>query len=575
MDPLFSRMMNRYTKPMNPVIMEGMVTSSLKDLEEYLDIQIRSVCQGLPSCLKYIELRRCSSQEEYEENTRIRGTHRSFDLAPSSVYLVKLLFEFTEQNGTVHLLNRFLYLPFVGRAGIMQISGSKYHIVPVLSDKVFTPNRNSIFVRLTQDRNNMFRMYNTILMNGRRETRYVVWAVIYRSPEARKAGSTANKSHTLLIHYLFGKYGFTGAFKRYAGTVPEYGNGDDINTEKYPEKDWIIVESTGKSPVTCFDAVYRPTKIKLAVRKTDWSPEMEALIFGFYYVVDHFPDRFSTESLYEDNIDGDGVITKKKANPRVEQRHTVLTTYLDDIALWRILLGLIILGRAGNTRGEQTLYMDITEHFESLDAYLDTVSQEKLRQKGLILENYYDLLAHIGVHFNEMVQDGVESGLSVYGKNLEVLSYILYDILYDLTSMKFSLIKAENRRPITKKDVTENLAMFVKTGKIFGMNSGKIMVKALSYSGDHIYPGITAVIAEQENRAGAASDQTSRVTVGPQHRIDLSMVTVGSVLNLPKANPTPLARINPWVTIDHDTGTVIPNPELQDLIEENKPYFKF
>lgn len=572
MNPLFSRMTKRYTPPMNRRIMDGMATSSLKHIEVYLDSQIRSVCQGLPSCLRYVGYERCTSQEEYEEITRLRSNRRIFDLAQSSVYLVKYYFVFTDQLGKEHPITRFIYLPFVSRAGILSVSGSKYHIVPVLSDKVFTPGRDSVFVRLTQDRNNMFRMYNTIILNGRRETRYVAWATIYRSPEARRISSNTKRSRTLLVHYLFGKYGFTGAFKRYAGTVPIYGYETDITPEKYPPDEWVICESTKLKSLACFDKHYQPTKIRLAVKRSEWTLEVETLVFGFYYVVDHFPERFEPRRFHGDVVDNDGVVSPASGGQSEDDRKRILASYLDDRSLWMILIGIIVFGP---TRGENILYKDISEHFESLDAYLDTVSQEKLREKGLELENYYDLLAYLSVHFNTMVQEGSETSQNVYGKNLEILSYVLYDILYGFTNMKFSLNKAANRRPLSLKDVTANLQQFVKMGEIFKIRSGKILTKAVSYSGDHMYPGITAVIAEQESRAGGAQGQTNRTVVGPQHRIDLSMVPTGSVLNLPKANPVPLARVNPWITVDEATGTVYPNPELEDLINRNRSFFKF
>lgn len=572
MNPLFTRMTKKYTPVMNRRIMEGMAVESLKYIEEQLDSQIRSVCQGLPSCLQYIGYERCTSQEEYEEITRLRANRRTFDLAHSSVYLVKYFFVFTDQLGKEHPIVRHIYLPFVGQAGILSISGSKYHIVPVLSDKVFTPGNDSVFVRLTQDRNNMFRTYNTIMINDRRETRYVAWATIYRSPEARRAGTSVKKPRTLLVHYLFGKYGFTKAFQRYTGAVPIYGYDIDITPEKYPADEWMICQSTRRKPDTCMEKYYRPSRIRLAIRRSDWSQEMETMVFGFFYVIDHFPDRFEPQRMMSgDVVDGDGVIHDDTIANTEEERRRILASYLDDLSLWMILIGIIVFG---SLRGENTLYKDIAEHFESLDAYLDTEAQKKLSEKGIVLENYYDLLNHISVHFNEMIQEGNDSGLNVYGKNLEILSYVLYDILYGFTTMKFSLNKAANRRPLSLKDVTANLQQYVKMGEIFKIHTGKIITKAVSYSGDHMYPGITAVIAEQENRAGAARGQTNRTVVGAQHRIDLSMVTVGSVLNLPKSNPTPVARINPWVTIDEKTGTVLPHPKFEDLISRNRPLFK-
>jgi len=552
--------------------MEGMAMTSMECLEERLDSQIRSICQGLPSCLKYVGYERCTPDEEFEEITRLRSNRRMFDLAESSVYMIKCFFIFTDPLGKEHEITRFLYLPFVDQAGIISISGSKHHIIPVLYDKVFTPGLDSIFVRLAQDRNNMFRMYNTVVVDGKRETRYVAWAVIYRSPEARKSKSTVKRTRTLLTHYLFGKYGFTGAFERYAKAIPEYGYEDQITPENYPPSEWMIFQSTKRAPDTYQGRHYQPNLIRLAVRRSEYTPEMEALIFGFFYVTDHYPDRFMPRRLNKEVVDSDGVVHVSDALKSSAEMKAELGRFINDTSLWIILIGVIVLG---DLQGEHILHREISEHFEFLDACLDDVARMKLAEKNIYLENYYDMLCYLAVHFNEMIQESNVAGLNVYGKNLEIVSCILYDIIYGFTSMKFSLNKAANRRPLSLKDVTSNLQQFVKMGEIFKIHTGKIITKSVSYSGDHMYPGITAVIAEQEDRAGATRGQTSRVVVGPQQRIDLSMITIGSVLNLPKSNPTPLARINPWANVDDATGTVLPSPKLEPLIAKNRPYFKF
>lgn len=535
-------MTKRYMPPMNREIMEGMAISSMRFLEEYLDAQIRSVCDGLPECVKYLSYERCTPEEEFQEITKVRNNRRSFDLAKSSVYLVKYHFEFTDQMNNTHQITRYIFLPFVNHAGIMHIGGTQYHIIPVLSDKVFTPGRDSIFVRLMQDRNNMFRIYHTLLIDGKRESKYVVWAVIYRGEikDARITHTTNAK--TTLSHYLFGKYGFSETFKRYAGSVPVVG-GEEINHQNYPEKDWIICESTGVKPLTCTDRLYQKSPIKLAVRRSAWSESMETLVVGFYYIIDHFPTRFQP-----------------------------IAKHLDMSSEWKIMIGFI---RFSAQYGEDKLHREIVEHYETVDGYLDTVAKNKLAEEGILLENYYDLLHHIQVNFGNMVKENETNGLSVYGKTLEVLSYLLYDILYGFVMVKFRLCKIMSRKKmLTLKDVTENFHRRVRMGAVFRLSSGKIITEAVSYSGDNIYPKITAIIAEQENRAGANRGTSDRVVVGPQHRIDLSMVTVGSVLNLPKSNATPLARINPWVTLDPRTGTVIPNPKFEKLLEENYPLFK-
>ena len=46
------------------------------------------------------------------------------------------------------------------------------------------------------------------------------------------------------------------------------------------------------------------------------------------------------------------------------------------------------------------------------------------------------------------------------------------------------------------------------------------------------------------------------------------MATTGSILGLPKKNPTPLVRLNPYVRVDDNTGTVLSHPHLEELIKE-------
>lgn len=565
MNPLFSRMLKRYTKPMNADVMNGLAVEKLKYIEEHLDSQFRSICQGLPDCLVYEGLARCSPQEEYEEVTRPKNNRRNFDLAKNSFYMVKLFFTFTDKLGKKTPITQYMYLPYTEEAGIISIYGSEFHLIPVLSDKVFTPSENSIFVRLTQDKNIMMRAYNTILVDDKRLTKNVAWATIYRSPDAKRSEKGPK---TLLVHYLFAKYGFEGVFLRYGGNLPVVGLGDDITKEKYPPSDWVICKSTQRAPESCFEKFYRPTNVRLSIRREDWNKQMETLVYGFFYVVDHFPDRF--EPRTQETIDEDGVVVKNDESTP-EQRHAQLRRYLNDLALWKILIGVIV---QDASRSESALYRDMTEHFESLDAYLDAEAKKKLAEKSIFIENYYDLLNYISVNFNQMIQEGNEAGLNVYGKNLEILSYVLYDVFYNLTRMKFQINKTAKRRPLTIKDITSNFQRYLPPTRVFSIRSGKIITKAVSYSGDHKYPGITSVIVEQESRAGGERGKNSRTVVGRQHHLDLSMVTVGSVLNLPKANPTPLARVNMYVTLDKETGTVLPNPDYNWLIEQNKQYFK-
>lgn len=534
-----SRMMKPYVPPMNRDVMDGFGIHFMNAIEEYLDEHIKSVSVGLPECIKYEDYERCTPQEEFDEATKPRTNMRRFDLASSSIYMVKYYFTFTEPNGKKHIIPRHIYLPFVTDAGIMYLGGTSYQLVRVLSDLVFTPGHGTVFVRLTRDKNIVKRTYHTFVMDERKETRYVTYCTIYRNPSDQKEQKTT-KAETTLTHYILAKYGFSETFKRYCGFVPVIG-GTEITEETYPASDWIICRSTKIPPTGYIEKYYHGSDIRLAIPRNMWSMNVEGLVAGFYYVVDHFPHRFQPD-----------------------------LHYLDDVSLWKILIGHIVL--SGNY-GEQRLHAKISEHFESLDNYLDIVVKKKLEEMGIHLENYYDLLNYIIVHCNEMILRKGNNGLSVYGKHLEVLYYVLFEIISGFVTLNFRLNKMANRKPLNFKDVTENFNRRMRLGAVFKLQSENAAIEPVNSVGDHKYPKITSVVNDQENTSTSKRKKKAHVIVSRRHHLDLSMIQMGSVLNFPKSTPTPIVRINPWAVIDPDTGMVRPNPKLEKLFEENRPLF--
>lgn len=534
-----SQAMAPYVAPMNREVMDGFGIRFMNDIEQYLDENIKSVSVGLPRCIRYDGYERCTPQEEFEEATKPRNNTRRFDLAKSSIYMVKYFFVFTDANGKEFRIPRHIYLPYVTDAGIMYLGGTRYQVVRVLSDSVFTPGHGTIFVRLTRDKNIVKRTYHTFIIDEKRETRYVTWCTIYRNPPDQKEQRTT-RAMTTLAHYIFAKFGFTETFRRYCGFVPVVG-GEEITEDTYPSSDWVICRSTKLPPSGFIEKFYHGTTIRLAIPRNQWTPNVEGLISGFYYVVDHFPSRFQ---------------------PKKE--------YLDDVSLWKILIGHIVL--SGNN-SEQRLHSKISEHFESLDNYLDVVIKKKLEDQGIYLNDYYDLLNYIISHCNEMILQKGNNGLSVYGKHLEVLYYVLFDIISGFVTLNFRLNKQQNQRPLNYKDVTENFNRRMRMGAVFDLQSENAAVEPVNSVGDHKYLKITSVVNDQENTTTSKRKKKSHVTVGRKHHLDLSMVEFGSVLNFPKSTPTPIVRINPWANIDAKTGMVKPNPKFEALMEENRPFF--
>lgn len=540
--------MNRFNKALidrivprpNREIMEGLACHYLPQAEAYLDSVMRSASKGFPAGLEYVGYERCTPSEAFHELSRPKNNKRTFDLARSDLYLVKYLFRF---NGN-DLPPRYMQLPFVLPGGLMHLGGSLFHVSPVMTDKVISPGMNSVFVRLLRDKVNFERCLHTITANGVSETVQVVWSRLHRKPNGVNKLPATTKANTSAVHYLLAKFGFTEMFKRFVGFVPEIGE-DELNESTRPISHYVIVESSGVKPKTFVGEFYESTRIRVVVPKERWNAEVQALVAGFFYVVDHFPSR-------------------------------IKPSYVDNISTWMVLLGNIIFS---GSYGSGRLHDSIKEHYNSLDQYVDSIVVKDLKTLGHDVDDFYSLLFLIIKNFNQWIVDSQENATSLFGKTLEVLYYVLYDITSAIFKTNFRLNKLANKKKmITDKEIIETMNKQLKKGVIFGLSRANIAVTSVSYSGDNMYPKITAVVAQQQASTGATRGRKARTVIDSTKRADASFLEAGSVLFLSKSNATPAVRANMFMNLDLNTGQIQPKPKFEALrknitqrLRENTP----
>jgi hypothetical protein len=527
MDTLFARLIDKHTPKVNPMVMDGIACTYMKSIEQYIDRVFRSASKSFPSSFKYLGYQRCTPVEEFEETSKIRNNKRVFDMAKSDLYLIKCFFSFMDEP----LPPKYIYLPFVRDAATLYLGGSLYHVTPVLSDKVISPGFDSVFIRLLRDKMMFKRCYHTIVVNGERETITVVWSQIHRKTTNNTKAGITTKANTTIVHYLFAKYGFKETFIKYCGFEPIVGNSDTINSENYPSDKWIICESSCVKPKTYIFKTYEPNLLRVAIPIEHWNNMSKSLMSGFWYTVDHFPNRFRVG--YENNTD-----------------------------LWMILLGHIVFSGA---YGENKLYASISDHFMSLDDYVDTIIIERLAEAGYVIDNFYDLLALLTDKFNDFILDNDNTALSMYGKSLEVLYYMMYDITSGIFNVNFRLSKLASKKELTKNDIIGVLNKNLRPRAIMNLVAGTIILESVSYSGDHKYPKMTSRIQEQESMPRSTRSKNKKSTLGQDKYFEISMSEAGSMLFLSKSNPTPTNRLNCFCMIDAATATIIPNPKFEEL----------
>lgn len=527
MDRLFDHIHNKHTPKLNRAVCDGVAVEHMRSIEGYIDRIIRCAEEGFPEGLKYIDYERCTPQEEYNEVTRKRNNRRSFDLSRSDVYMVRYHFSFDGEE----LFPLFLYLPFVSDGGLIRLRGSLYSISPVLADKAISVGQNSLFIPLTRDKLTFKRLIQHYYVNGKQENTYVIWSTVYHRSERslRNAGKPTIKMESSLAHYLFCKYGLTRTFAQFADAEVVVGDETTITEQTHPQSEWFICSSTGIKPRGLARGAYTGSGIRLAVRTKEWSQTVAGLVGGFFYIVDHFPER-------------------------------VLPEYVDNERLWKILLGHVIFA---SHVSEGKLAEDIETHMISLDEYIDRMARDNLADDGVYVTNVFELFAHVIETFAVRVMASGDDIGSMYGKRLTVLRYVSEPIIRGIFGFMYRLRSA--KKPVTKEDIQKNLKM-IPTELILSINYEHGEVKPIASPSDNKIFNITSNVVPQTSSKSGARASTKSTLVDPSKFLHASIAEVGSFSHQPKSEPTGRSKLNPCVRTEPD-GLIVRDPDKISLID--------
>ena len=518
MDKFTAKLQADVTPKINPLLGNGLAVEHLKRIDEFIDEIFRMASRSYPPGIKYMGFKRCPPDRAFDEITKRKNNQpQQYDVALSYMKMNEYYFDVGGK-----MITRYMQVPFCGPAGTIYIGGSRMNIFPVLSDRVISVGVSNIFVRLLRARVTFERNVFRYVADDEVETVQVVHSQIYhRNPKVRKLKRTVS-ANCSLMHYLFCKYGFTETFEKYGGTVPIVGYGGEINDTKYPPDEWIICRTTGLAPAGTGRQYWEKTDIRLAVRRDKYTPMVKNMIGGFFYVCEYFPTL-------------------------------MIPDYIDSLHRWKVLMGHIIFS---GTIGAGKLHDDIDDHIKSLDEYLDSLVKDQLKNIGIHVEDFYDLMALIVEKYDTWIIENADKVNSMHGKELNVLYYLCFDITSEIFKMMFKLRAAyKSKGEITVKVATDIMNATIKTGKAFKINRDHGEVSSVSYSGDNKAFKITQTLVPQSgsNRVGSKKDRA--VIDDPTKALHISIAEVGSHSNIPKSDPSGHARLNLTQEINPDGST--------------------
>jgi len=558
MDPTFIALREKVIPKFNRTIADGVAMAQMKNALSYIDQVWKSVSREFPEGLVYLGFERCLPTEEYKEgarkillsrnsrrlDTKLKKTPKLyFDLARSDVYLVKYFFRYKGED----LTPKYLYMPFVSRGGLIYIAGSRFAVSPILHDIIISPDDTSVFARLLCTKFTFKRLDYTYNQDNKNKVVRVVWSSIYYMKEQENDKTVSMV--TCLAHYLFCRFGVRGTFDKYLGVDHVLGT-DDINVSNYPIDDWVICESRGIKPSRNVSLDYVKPKIKIAIRRNQVDQHVESLVGALFYLLDHFPKRLVLKDI-------------------------------DNVWLWKVLMGHILW--SGNYN-EGLLHDKICDHFKSIDQYLDSISQKKLADIDIHVNDTYDFFMHVIRNVNNWILRDHDKTSTMYGKELMVLNDLLYLITHSIVATNFALQTASRRfindpnRPLSIKTIEETFKKNLKPGPVFKITSECSGVSSFSVPGDNMAFKLTSLLVPQNSaiKGKDASKRAGRRDAGSQSSnklLDASIAEIGGFMNVQKKAPSGRTRLNVYASITSDYVTK-PSDKFKDLIERTQDKIK-
>ena len=519
----FAGMIKDHSPKFNREVVEGLTYHRLKYAVEYIDQFIRYSCESKTQThLKYLGYKQLTPQEEmrgiFNKTSKV-----TYDIAENDIYLVEFYFQYGDHPD---ILKHQFYIPFANRGNVIHFSGNRFLVMPTLADKVISVGDHGIFINIVTAKYNFGRLLYSIMVDNRYRSVTVVHTELYKNPSKKVPDTT--KANTTVIHYLLANYGYSKTMELLLGFVPQA-------VYDYEGVDKTVISSSGVPPRGYIQDknLYKGSGIKFLVDKDRYNEKAGYVLGNVLYVIDHFPAAISIADL-------------------------------DDIQMWRRLLAEII--HSGN-HGLAYLHEKISTHYNDLNSSFDTNTIRKLRDIDVTSKTLIELLLVIFDKYNSWIMQADTRSL-YHRKTLEVESFVLKDLTSAITRIVLDINKEELRidgRQLEEKAVDKIFKAFFKTRIIYMLKKESHYVTSVEYSGDHLYPKNTSMINEQESNP--VSLRKTESTVSEKKKLVASMATVGSVLGLSKTNPTPLARINPYITIDPELGTVLPNPRWDSIIQ--------
>lgn len=548
----------------SPTVMNGCVEEICKTLPEWLDgifkCSIASLKPGID--LKYTGYTFLTPEEVHARRFGSSSSKDQYDLSHSDTYYIKFNFTFNGKE-LPHNVG-VLHLPYGRPGNLMMISGTRYNVIPVLSDTIISPDSKQIFIRLFKDKLTFKHDSTNIVFNGEKTECILVWLEVMKNID--KKGPWGSPLSCISL-YLLGKYGFTETVNTYfrenvQGLMSRKFKLSDviIRTHRDPslEEKYNYFASTKNKPKNFkipADGSYTPTDIHIYIHKdVPITSFIENFVAGLIYSIEIMP--YELEELVM----------------HIEENQIV-----KEIRTWRFILGGI--AYKGKNVSSDKKIKDINEHFNSVEYYIDdnirSVMKLNSDLKKSRFNNFFDLVYYILDNYSKLTLSSKTYNSDITHRYIDLKYYLCYNIIYAFNSVILALnkrldkVSGNNNKDISENEVKKMFQDDFTQGIIYTIIKGKkgnFNINTTDYVGDHQYFKCTALLEDQSCGEGTQRPLTGHRFPEATKSIHGSDLFLGSIMTLQKSKPSGRFRINTFLNYNILTGMINVSPEqLEDI----------
>jgi len=532
MNPVLRRLTER-DKFSNGI--ENIAKHLTDNIDELLDTIIKNNISSVVSILdmQYHGYEILSPEDEYEY---LRTTQQDINLAKSNFFLVRLDFSIKGEH-----FSRYLYLPYVSNYGLFKINDAEYVVNPVLTEYVISGDNKYAFVRLLRDKQIYMSKQIMINKNGKKIPTPIVISKLYKFDDSIQTKLPI--ALMLLIKYRFYEL-FNDVFK--------------IDVKIFTKDDDIPDSIASKYDI--YDSYDINNRINVNNYKNH----------GYRIAVERSKNNFIIESVVVSILYGMDItyLYSVGMKKHIEDENS-------EKMFWKILIGKFIFR---NSYTIDRLTIAVNEFLDAVDNYIDDITRKKLREIGVVIDDYYDLVLYMLEKYYDITNNGVEKSINLETRYIDINYYLLYPIIEGINKTFYNINKKYRKDglgSITIKSVNNIFNKHLNVKKILllireGVN---IALTPVDATNSIMYYKVSGILEDQNRGAGVKREKNNAFHKTLQ-KLNSSDIILGNLLCFGKKAPTPRLKINTYIKIKDgniilDKDDVRVMKKIDDMLKKN------